>query len=290
MCIRDSHPTEAPALVELYEKVLAGTTMVAATRWLNKHGHRTTTGRPWDRSSVRKVLLNPRNAGLRAHRGAVVATGTWQPIVAEEVWRATVEKVTDPARRGPGRTARRWLGGGLYLCHCGARVRVNYNTHRTRVYQCQAASHLSRSAEPIDALVEQVIAVRLRRPDLADLLAPEAPDVGPLRSEAATLRLRLDQQATDYADGLLTARQLHLATERVTEKLTRVEQALADAGRGSRLAPLLGAPDPGQAWLDADLPTRQQVLDTLATVKVLPGTRGRAPFDPASVEVRWRSG
>ena len=282
------HPTEAPALVELYDRVLAGMTLVAATRWLNEHGHRTTTGRRWDRSSVRKMLCNPRNAGLRAHRGEVVAAGTWAPIVAEEVWRATVDKVSDPARRTNGGNARRWLGGGMYRCHCGARVRVNYSHHRTRVYQCQKSAHLSRAADPIDDLVQRVVVARLRRPDLAGLLAAEAPAVGPLRAEAATLRLRLDQQAADYADGMLTARQLHLATERVTAKLTAVEQALADAGRGTRLAPLLGAPDPGQAWLDADLPTRQAVLDTLATVTVLPGTPGRAPFDPESVRIEWR--
>ncbi len=283
------HPTEAPALVELYDKVLAGATMVAATRWLNEQGHRTTTGRRWDRSSVRKMLCNPRNAGLRAHRGTVVAAGTWEPIVAEEVWRATVEKVANPARRTNPANARRWLGGGLYRCHCGARVRVNYSDHRTRVYQCQASAHLSRTADPIDQVIEAVVVARLRRDDLADLLAVEAPDAGPLRSEAATLRLRLDQQAADYADGMLTARQLHQATERTTAKLAAVEQALADAGRGTRLGPLLSAADPGTAWLGADIPTRQAVIDTLAVVTVLPGSPGRAPFDPESVCVEWRT-
>ncbi len=284
----DHDPAEAPALRELYRLVLAGMSMLAATRWLNKRGHVTTTGRPWDRSSTRVMLLNPRNAGLRAHNGEIVARGQWEPIVDEATWRAVVEQVAAPSRRREHRGVR-WLGGGLYRCHCGARVAVNYSHHGSRVYQCQAASHLSRAADPIDDLVQQVVVARLRRPDLADLLAAEAPDVAPLRAEAATLRLRLDQQATDYADGLLTARQLHLATERVTAKLTAVEQALADAGRGTRLAPLLDAADPGQAWLDADLPTRQAVLDTLAVVTVLPGTRGRAPFDPATVLIDWRS-
>lgn len=281
-------PVEAPALVELYDRVLAGMTLVAATKWLNAGGHRTTSSRQWDRSSVRKMLLNPRNAGLRAHRGTVVATGTWTPIVTEEVWRATGDKITDPVRRHPA-NARRWLGGGLYLCHCGSRVHVSYSQHKRRVYQCQKSAHLSRSAEPIDELIEAVLVARLRREDLADLLAGEAPDVAPLRSEAATLRLRLDQATTDYADGMLTARQLHVATERLTARLAGVEQALADAGRGSRLAPLLAAADPGQAWLDADLPTRQNVLGTLAVVTLLPSSRGRAPFDPESVRIEWKS-
>jgi len=283
-------PAEAPALVELYGLVLAGMSMLAACRWLNERGLRTTTGRVWDRSSVRKMLLNPRNAGLRAHRGEVVAAGTWEPIVAEEVFRAVVEKITDPARRSHSGNARRWLGGGLYLCHCGAKVRVNYSHHGQRVYQCQASAHLSRSADPIDDLVSQVMVARLRRADLADLLAPDnRAEVQELRSEAATLRLRLDQVGADYADGLLTGRQLHAATERVTEALRVAERALADAGRGSRLAPLLGAADPGQAWLDADLPTRQAVLDTLAVVTVLPGTPGRAPFTTESVRIDWRT-
>ncbi len=286
----DHDPVEAPALAELYGKVLAGMSMLAATRWLNDHGHRTTTGRRWDRSSTRVMLLNPRNAGLRAHRGEVVAAGTWEPIVTEEVFRAVVEKITDPARRGHSGNARRWLGGGLYRCHCGAKCRINYSHHGQRVYQCQRSAHLSRSADPIDDLVSRVIAARLRRPDLADILAPDnREDVAALRAEAATLRLRLDQIGTDYADGLLNGRQLHAATERVTEALQRAERALADAGRGSRLAPLLGAADPGQAWFDADLPTRQAVLDALATVTVLPGAPGRAPFDPATVGVEWRS-
>ncbi|CAN5332003.1 recombinase family protein [soil metagenome] len=282
-------PAEAPALAELYGKVLAGMSMLAATRWLNDRGHRTTTGRRWDRSSTRVMLLNPRNAGLRAHRGEVVAVGTWEPIVTEEVFRAAVEKITDPARRSHSGNARRWLGGGLYRCHCGAKCRINYSHHGQRVYQCSASAHMSRSADPIDELVCAVIAARLRRPDLADLLTPDnRAEVQELRSQAATLRLRLDQVGADYADGLLTGRQLHAATERVTGQLLAAEQALADAGRGSRLAPLLGAADPGQAWLDADLPTRQAVLDTLAVVTVLRGTPGRAPFDPRTVKIEWR--
>ncbi len=281
------HPVEAPALVELYGLVLAGMSMVAATRWLNDHGHRTTSGRVWDRTSARSMLLNPRNAGLRAHNGTVVAQGTWEPIVDEATWRATVELVADPARSRP-QGAVRWLGGGLYRCWCGARCRVNYSHHGQRVYQCQASAHLSRSAAPIDELVEAVVAARLRRPDLADLLAAEAPDVGPLRSEAATLRRRLDQIGADYADGLLTGRQVQVATERVAGKLEEVEQALADAGRGTRLGALVDAPDAGQAWLDAGLDVRRTILDGLVAVTILRGTPGRAPFDPESVAFKWK--
>ena len=284
----DHDPAEAAALRELYPQIVGGMSIVAATKWLNAKGHHTTSGKRWDRSSVRVMLLNPRNAGLRAHRGTVVAQGDWQPIVDEAVWRATVELLTDPARKRT-RPARRWLGGGTFFCHCGARCRVNYSHRGTRVYQCQASAHLSRAADPIDDVVRQVIAARLSRGDLAALLAAEvSDDVPALRDEAAALRLRLDQCAADYAEGLLTGRQVQVATVKVSDRLAEVEAALADAGRGSRLGPLLDAPDPGQAFLAADLDVQRGCLDALATVTVLRGTPGRAPFDPETVRIVWR--
>lgn len=282
------HPTEAKALADVYRQVVGGTSTLGAMRWLNDNGHTTTTGRTWDRSSAAKMIRNPRNAGLRTLRGEIVAQGSWEPIVDEATFRAAVESITDVAKQGR-RTGRRWLGAGTYRCHCGSLVRTNYGKRGDRVYQCQASSHLNRNAEPIDDLVQQVIVARLRRSDLADLLATDyEEDLTPLRDEAAVLRLRVEQTAADYADGLLNGRQVQVATARLDDKLHAVERALADAGRGSRLAPLLDAPDPGQAWLDAGLDVQRAVLDTLATVTILPGSIGRVPFDPGTVVVEWR--
>ena len=70
--------------------------LVAATAWLNDRGHVTKTGRPWERSGVRRTLLNPRNAGFRVHQGEILKVGNWEPIVPEEVWRATVDLLQDP--------------------------------------------------------------------------------------------------------------------------------------------------------------------------------------------------
>ena len=282
------HPTEAAAVADVYRQVVGGLSTLGAMRWLNDNGHTTTTGRTWDRSSVAKMIRNARNAGHRTLRGEIVAKGDWEPIVDEATFRAAVESITDRSQQGR-RTGRRWLGAGTYQCHCGALVCTNYGKRGDRVYQCQASTHLNRNAVPIDEVVAAVIVARLRLPDLAQLLATDdTADLTPLRDEATALRLRIEQLAADYADGLLTGRQVQVATAKLDDKLHEVERALADAGRGSRLAPLLDTPDPGQAWLDAEVDVQRAVLDTLATVTILPGSIGRVPFDPTTVKVEWK--
>jgi site-specific DNA recombinase len=261
--------------------------LVAATKWLNEQDQTTTRGRPWDRSSVRVMLLNPRNAGLRALNGQVVAKGNWKPIVTEDTWQAMVSKLTDPARKNK-REPRKWLGGGLFRCHCGTKVRVNYSHHGTRVYQCMASSHLSRSADKIDAYVGEVMAATLGQPKvLKRLAAAQGTDVRELHAEADALTLRLDQIAVDYADGLLSGRQVQAASARLEGRLQEVQRGLASTSQGSAVAALMSLRDGARLWDEADLLTRRLLIDAVCTVVILPGTRGKTPFDRDTIRIDW---
>ena len=63
-----------------------------------------------------------------------------------------------------------------------------------------------------------------------------------------------------------------------------------EAGQRSALALVAAAADPGLAWLtlrDTDLAAAQAVVATIATITMLPGKRGRAGFDPATVQIEW---
>jgi DNA invertase Pin-like site-specific DNA recombinase len=280
---------EAKAVQDLYSKVLAGMTLVAATRLLNDQGFRTTRGGEWKRSNVRWLLLNPRYAGVRVY-DQVEMPGTWPAIIDQDTHQAMKSMLSDPKRKKNQGTARRWLGAGLYLCgRCGddpSDVRVNYRDDGNRIYRCRASAHLSRLADPVDEFVTEVVTQRLRRPDLADLLAgPD--DSNDLHQEAAGLRARLDSLAADYADGLLTARQVSVATERLDARLTDIEARQAARGQRSALAAVMAKKDPAQAWLDADLSVQREVVSLLVeSITLLRGARGR--FDPDSVVIRWR--
>lgn len=282
-------PGEAEVVRELFAKFNAGASLRSLVRWLNETTTGNRLGRPWKIENVRQILRNPRYAGIRTYHGEELGRGDWEPIIDEAVYRAAAATLADPARRSNKGTARKHLGSFRYRCGKCNRGLVAANYHGGhRVYRCQGCSH-QRRADPIDDYVGEVVVARLRRDDLADLLAADAPDVGPLRERSRALRARLDVIADDYADGKLTGAQAQRATERVTRELGEVERRLADAGRASALAQLAAAPDPGAAWLAADVGTRGAVLDTLADVIILPVRPGPQPFDPESVRIEPRT-
>jgi hypothetical protein len=157
-----------------------------------------------------------------------------------------------------------------------------------------------RVADDVDQFVRSVIVARLRRDDLADLLARNAddPDVfAALQAEALAVRARLKELARQFMVGAVDAAQLAEGTRIGQDRLGEIEKAQAAAVRVSALDVLAGAPDPGQAFLDADLDRQRAIVDTLVTVRLMPGRKGRpvgwkqgqSYFNPESVQVGWRA-
>ena len=79
--------------------------------------------------------------------------------------------ITEPGRNPYPTNIRKWLGSGLYRCHCGEGIRVNYSRHKVRIYQCFDRAHLSRAADPMDSSSAAPVAARLRQPDFMAELA-----------------------------------------------------------------------------------------------------------------------
>ncbi|MFU8850270.1 recombinase family protein [Micromonospora sp. SL1-18] len=292
---------EARALAEATDAILSGASLRGQAAEMSARGLVTSTGRPWTANELRKVLLRPRNAGLREHRGEVVGTAAWPPLVDEDRWRALVSVLTHPGRRTQWSSARRWLLSGLALCGvCGTPVRATLAASSSRSvpsYTCKTGKCVSRNAEELDVYVGAVVVERLSRPDVAELLAgPGRPNAGALQLDATALRERLDGLAAAYADGAIDVRQLREGSERLRARLAEVDEQMAAAGRGDALAGLIGATDPGEAWEGLDLHRRRAVVDTLMTVTIQRTRKGRprgwAPgssyFDPSTIDVAWK--
>lgn len=299
--IRDD---EAAAVKAGYEAVLAGESVATIARAWDAAGFTTPQGSRWERSAVRDVLLNARNAGLRRHRpegshreyrrdpaSFVVGRAVWDPIVPEETWRAVVAILTDPGRRKgtPGAVA---LLTGVGRCGvCGATVHAGGARRNVRAYRCSAAAHMQRMADPVDEYVEAVMVARLSQPDALAVFAPTVEaDTRDLSAEADVLRRRLEDLAVDYADGIMTRQQFRTANERARSRLAELEAEIAAAGASDVIAPLVSSGDVAAAWSELSTARRRSVIETLAEVTLYSPGRGRRTFDPRTVGIVWRTG
>ena len=296
-------PHEAVVVRGMFEQFAAGATLTSIRAQLNRDNILNSRQQPWGLTGVRGVLLNPRYIGECWRAGEFVGPGAWEPLADADTFAAVGARLRDPIRlRGHDGSARKHLGSGLYRCGICADgtlmtsaqsrySRADGTVTPFRAYLCATSKHLHRKAEPIDNLVVAVITARLRSADVLTLMSTDrdVAAVRELRREAIGLRARSDSLAAELADGLLTARQVHVASERITARLADVEATLVTHGQRSAMAALAGAQDPGAAWQALDVIQRAAVVDTLATVTVHPGRPGRAPFDPTTVYIDWKA-
>ena len=84
-------------VAEVVARLLAGASLRSITRDFNSRGLRTTRGGLWTETQVRQIALRPSNAGLRTHKGAVVAEGS---VACAGVPRRP--RAGDPAALRPG--------------------------------------------------------------------------------------------------------------------------------------------------------------------------------------------
>ncbi len=292
-------PVEADEVRQAFRLLLAGTPLREIARDLNRRGVRTSLDKEWSATQVRAMMLRARNAGLRTYKTEVVGKASWPALVDEATWRAGVAILTDATRKTSPGFATRWLLSALARCGvCGETVtsagaaRTRADGTRPTVYRCRSRKHVARDARPVDDLVSRIVVERLSRPDAAGLLVDDdAPDAEALRSEAQTLRSRLDTLAVEFADGALTAGQLRAATDRLRTRLAAVEVAQAHTSRVPVLADLVGVGDVQKVWDGLPFDRKRAVIDTLMTVTIDPEpVRGARRFRPELVRVEWKAG
>ena len=292
---------EAELVKAAYVDLLQGASLKSIAKRWNDGEMLTTVGNRWIHSTVRDTLLNPRYAGVRTYRGEAVGAAVWEPLVDKDTFDAAEALLRMPDRLVTTGNARKYLLPGLALCWCGSDVTTGRTRHNKRTYNCRATKHLSRAAEPVDALiaggeidgvpVRGVVVERLSRPDATALLASShAPELDDLRSKAEAIRERIDNLAIGIEEGILTLAAARKSSDRLRSELAGIEARIQQATSADVLGPLVHAPDVAAAWAGCDLKQRRAVIETLMTVTLLPPPRGRRAFEPESVRIDWKSG
>jgi site-specific DNA recombinase len=310
---------ERDALRWAAAEILAGTSLNAVCAGLNKRKIRTSTGKEWSPTELRRVLVRPRNAGLSQHRTCgqdqepgkhhhtekcveVVGRAQWPALLDEDVWRGVCAVLGDPARRTNKGTARKYLLAGIAICGiCGSPVKSFSANSRRRptkpVYTCRAAGpsggHVVRTAEEVDAFVEEVV-IGVLTTRGADLLAPDQKgDAAQLHLRDAALAARLAELGRLAGDLAIDPTTIVEATKEIRRQREEISEQLAAMSKGSVLAGVADAADPAKAWAGLDLSRRRAIVDVLMTVTILPARRGRRPgwrpgesyFDPDTVKI-----
>lgn len=273
--------------------LLEGRSVRSIVRWMNDQGARTSAGNPWKPTEVRRLLANPRHAGLRVHRGEVVGAGQWPPIIDEDTHRAVVALLSDPSRSPKGRP-RVYLLSGVARCGaCGDKPvsRVYGRTEkRGPIYVCETSPHIGRRIEAVDDYVSAVIVARLSRPDALDLFAraDTSDRLAHLQAEERTLAARLDGLAEAFAVGEIDRRQLAAGTSRLRARLDALASEMPGLMSTPALSALVGPGDVAERWDGLATETRRLIIDSLVTVTLHPPGRGARKFDPDTVAIEWK--
>lgn len=302
-------PAEAQEIREACEALLNDTSLwTIAKDWnergikTTKAGHTTSGGKTyagsWTGGTVKQVLTRPRNAGLQVYDGKILegVETAWPAIISREVFDAVCGYLANPERHTGKKRARAYLLSGLAVCgHCdrkmGTTGRRTKRGERRIVYQCKntGCMRVVRDLAKTDEFVVRVITERLARPDAARIFAKPSVDTAALNDEVAKYRGLIAAAEAEYAEGIITGRDLKERRDKLTPRVEAVERKLLGANTSRKLDGIVGRKDAADIFASLPLDRQRSVIDTVATVRILPTTSPGRPFDHTLIRIDWHA-
>jgi site-specific DNA recombinase len=199
----------------------------------------------WTATTVRQMLLRPRNAGILVNRGVEMPVSKIQPII-------TVDQHGDLKGRiklgTPVESRAHSLLGGIVKCECGASMHATTSyskrkggpRYEYRNYKCQNAlvksetKHASIKTQTVDDLVTAFTITALLK---GDLTAPDGEEI-PAALRALSDRLTTNSEAIAHVSAIIrnpTLKTLHGAAIADLQKYD-LERETLEAERDALLA------------------------------------------------------
>jgi hypothetical protein len=288
-------PREAALIRRAAADVLDGKSLRAISREWNAAGISSTRGAAWNTSRLKRLLVNPRYAGMRCYRGRVTGPGAWEAILDADTHAGLTAVLRDPSRGGAVSYERKYIGSHRYLCGiCGAVMQRTRATHADgrsfSRYACTAAAHLARSQPELDAYVEAVVLGYLQdEKRLHKILADKRDEVNvdELRTRRAALAAQKDELATLFTDGVLDGPAVRRESGKLSAKIAGIDTALAEVARRNPVADLVkdGPEMVEKYWAALSPDLKGKIIDEVCTVTVNPSPRGRY-FKPECIDIK----
>jgi site-specific DNA recombinase len=287
--------------------ILGGKSLHQVARQWNESGTRTVRGVAWTNLHVRRVLINPRIAGLRVHQGEIIGPGKWQPLVDETLWRGLVAFLGDRSRRNVVAFERKYTLSGVAKCGvpgCGNRLYAQHPHGRDRafVYVCRPTNHLGRNGPALDDLIERIVIGYLEEHGVGrDLRVDESNiDMDALRTEREALVASKGELASLLRRRVLDVAAVEREAAILQGQIDEIDRKQADAVAVAPVAVLLAEDGENpeavtdskrlvERWKAASPDRKARVVRSIFEVIVRPTRRGTRTFDPDSVDIIWRA-
>jgi hypothetical protein len=241
-------PEQAELIQDAARRVLAGESLYKIRMDWNLQGIRTTSGGLWSEKTLKLVLRNPTNIGVRTYR-PVLPDGTraktslidtqakWSPILDEDTFRQ-VGKVLDERKKarnyyegGDGATKRLYPFSGLIRCSKCGTVMVRQGDYYKCVPMVKGICARGIRSHEVSALIEEAVLatfehIALTPSKRTNTEADQAARVG----LAATLdadRAALARLDDDHYDGLIDKQMWVRQRARIAERIEKTRREYA---------------------------------------------------------------
>ncbi|WP_083510319.1 recombinase family protein [Pseudarthrobacter sulfonivorans] len=289
---------EAEILRQAVARFLAGESSRSICVWLNSEGVQTTAGGPWQTMTLNTLLKSARIAGLREHKGVVVADAQWSGIITPEQ-RQQILGHFETKKRTNTRAPRRYVLSGLLRCgKCGNKlfsaVRVN-----TRRYVCLSGPDhggcggITVVAPPLEEFLAAAVLMRLDTTEMSDALTGRrAADQrqSSLLTELEADRSQMKELSELWADKVISSAEWKAARGPIEARIKATERQMAMASNSTALDGLVGTG--GQlkdTWKTLNLDRQAAIIKAvLDYATILPGTPGARSLDPARIQPVWQ--
>ena len=134
--INEVNEVEAAHIRDAADRVLKLETLYSIREDWTKCGVATVTGRPWSITAIKGILIAPRVAGLREHKGEVIGDAVWPRILDKTTWESVTALLTDPSRKQPKASRSYPLRGVLRCAECDAYL-ISMPAKGRRYYGCK---------------------------------------------------------------------------------------------------------------------------------------------------------
>jgi DNA invertase Pin-like site-specific DNA recombinase len=248
---------EARIVREVVASIEAGDSMVSIARALNYRGIPKRSGGEWKPDDIRRMVISPAIAGLRAHtprskkgkvwRQAVIGKGIWEPIVPVHRWEAIEATLGDESRRQRSPSDSYWLSTVLITEDgrplVGSITRGSNGKDR-RVYRanrCGEHPFVSIDADEVEDAMGRLLRlagsefVGVEVPDATEDEMALAAELETIDTELADMARRVSLSPTD-PDYLLPVERNGVRTG-LLERRAKVIAAMPAAQQRSILAP-----------------------------------------------------